>query len=34
MPDVLSRLTEIHNGRTTRKSYAKIGDVIDMPNLI
>jgi len=34
MPDVTSRLTDIHNGRTTRKSYARIGDIIDMPNLI
>jgi DNA-directed RNA polymerase subunit beta len=28
------RLTEIHNGRTVRKSYSRLGDVIEMPNLI
>ena len=34
MPDVESRLKEVRFGRTVRKSYARLGDLIDMPNLI
>lgn len=35
MPDVSSpHVTEVQYGRTVRKSYARIGDVIEMPSLI
>ena len=35
MPDVkLPHVTDVQFGRTTRKSYQRLGDVIDMPDLI
>ena len=34
MPDVLNRVKDVQYGRTTRKSYARLGDVIEMPNLL